>query len=266
MNSRLLAEIKNERQQLAQYEKEAQRRLAKAPEGSLRVSSAKDRVMFYHRTDKKNTTGTYLGRNKRELIEALAQKAYDASLLEQIESEAELLDRLIAINESGNSLDKAYESLTPARKDLVVPYRQRDDVERVTWPLHVFPRLDPPSEDEAIITNRGEKVRSKSEAIIANSLNELGVPYRYEQTLELSQGVTTHPDFTILRLSDHKTLIWEHFGMMDNPDYCASALRKIKAYQKAGYIQGVNMVMTFESPSAPLDARAIKQIIQELLL
>ena len=266
MNKRLLAKLKEERQTLEEYAQETQKRLKKAPEGSLRVATNKKRVMFYQRTEKQGSTGTYLGKDKRELAEALAQKSYDAHLLELIGEEVVLLDKLIAMNEPADHLDEAYQKLSPARQGLVMPYRQDDNTLRVTWPLRVYPHLDPPDPENAIISNRGEKMRSKSEVIIANTLNELGIPYRYEQTLELTRSITMHPDFTVLRLSDRNTFIWEHFGMMDDPDYCTNALKKIQAYEKAGYIQGVNMIVTFESQAAPLDARAAKRLAQELLL
>ena len=44
---------------------------------------------------------------------------------------------------------------------------------------------------------KGEKVRSKSEVNIANMLHEKGIPYRYEEELQLRNGKIVSPDFTI---------------------------------------------------------------------
>ena len=266
MNIRLLEQIKEERANLEKYARAAKKRLAKAPEGTLRTSTCRGTTTFYQRADNGNTTGTYLGRDKRDLIEALAQKAYDQDLLERINAEAAQLDALIAANEPVASLDAAYQQLSETRKPLVLPYEQDNETLRCTWPLTAYPRLNPPEKDKAVHTARGEAVRSKSEVIIANTLAELGIPYRYEQELQLNRTTTVHPDFTVLRLSDRKTIIWEHFGMMDDPDYCAKALRKIQSYQRAGYTQGVNLIMTIESAAVPLDARAVKRLAQELLV
>ncbi|MDR2864606.1 MAG: ATP-dependent RecD-like DNA helicase, partial [Spirochaetaceae bacterium] len=47
------------------------------------------------------------------------------------------------------------------------------------------------------LTTAGEKVRSKSEVIIANELNHAGINYVYEQELTLPDGSKWLPDFTI---------------------------------------------------------------------
>ena len=266
MDSKLLAQIKEQRAKLEEYAHSAKKRLAKAPEGSLRISNCRGKATFYQRGEKGGGSGTYLGRNKRELIEALAQKAYDQDLLEHINEEAAQLDALIAANEPNTSLDAVYQQLSETRKPLVLPYQQDEETLRTMWPLAAYPRLNPPEEDKAVRTARGERMRSKSEVIIANTLADLGIPYRYEQKLQLDRATTVHPDFTVLRLSDRKTIIWEHFGMMDDPTYCANALRKVQSYQRAGYIQGVNLIATFESATVPLDARAVKRLAKELLL
>ncbi len=55
-----------------------------------------------------------------------------------------------------------------------------------------------------LLTSRDEKVRSKSEIIIADALNRLGIPYRYEYPLEITneKGIrkTFYPDFICLNL------------------------------------------------------------------
>ena len=69
-------------------------------------------------------------------------------------------------------------------------------------------------------TALGERVRSKSEVIIADALSRHQIPNRYEYPLKLSKGQQTHiiyPDFLCLNIHTRREYIWEHFGMMDDP-------------------------------------------------
>ena len=76
---------------------------------------------------------------------------------------------------------------------------------------------------------RGERVRSKSEILIANSLNEMNIQYRYEYPIRIS-NTTFYPDFYILNLRRRKEYIWEHFGRMDDIEYARNAIRKIRYF------------------------------------
>lgn len=48
------------------------------------------------------------------------------------------------------------------------------------------------------IRETDERVRSKSEVIIADILNQEGIPYRYECPLQLKGWGKVYPDFTVL--------------------------------------------------------------------
>ena len=61
-------------------------------------------------------------------------------------------------------------------------------------------------------TVKGEKVRSKSEVTIANMLYEKGIPYRYEEQLQLRSGKLASPDFTVYVKSEGRTKLLEHCG------------------------------------------------------
>ena len=66
-------------------------------------------------------------------------------------------------------------------------------------------------------TSRGELVRSKSEVIIANLLNNAGLDYTYEEELVLADGSKKYPDFVIRK--NGKIFYWEHLGMLQKEDY-----------------------------------------------
>ena len=59
-------------------------------------------------------------------------------------------------------------------------------------------------------------VRSKSEAFIASSLSDKGIPFRYECAAKIA-GTVIYPDFTIRHPLSGKLCLWEHFGLIDRP-------------------------------------------------
>lgn len=104
------------------------------------------------------------------------------------------------------------------------------------------------------ITNKGVAVRSKSELIIANILELCEIPYQYEAELRLDDQLK-YPDFTVRRPSDGSLVIWEHFGMLNQPSYVDDMKRKLILYAEHGYLPFMNLVCTYED-----DVRNSKRI------
>ena len=102
-------------------------------------------------------------------------------------------------------------------------------------------------------TMLGTMVRSKSELNIANALERMGIPYRYEQKIYLNSG-HHYPDFTILKM-DKSILIWEHNGLMDDLEYAEKALLRTQRYEESGYRQHRDLIITYED-----DIRTPQQI------
>ena len=116
-----------------------------------------------------------------------------------------------------------------------------------------------------IFTYQGERVRSKSEKIIADALYRKQVAYKYECPLIINGLGKVYPDFTILNVQQRKEIYWEHFGMMDNTAYCEKAVYKINCYQKAGFYIGEQLILTFETAKNPLDTELVEHLIMKQL-
>ncbi|MBN1173736.1 MAG: ATP-binding domain-containing protein, partial [Micromonosporaceae bacterium] len=84
-------------------------------------------------------------------------------------------------------------------------------------------------------TERGELVRSKSELLIANLLHQLGATYVYEAPFEGADGRVVKPDFTIVT-EFGETVLWEHLGMLSNPQYAAKWDLKRRWYADNGVL------------------------------
>ncbi len=114
------------------------------------------------------------------------------------------------------------------------------------------------------ITPAGEKVRSKSEAIIAGLLYANEIPYCYEKELLLNEK-THYPDFTIARPRDGKIFYWEHFGMVDDPEYLKAMNKKIEEYRQNGISQWKNLLVSYDAEQS-IDMQMIQKIIDAFLL
>ena len=126
--------------------------------------------------------------------------------------------------------------------------------------------MNPFPEDIFYLTNKGEKVRSKSEKILADMFYKWNIPYCYEAKLNLKNMKTIYPDFTLLRICDRKTIYWEHFGLADDGEYATKALIKCALYESEGYAPGEDFLFSVESKSTPLNIREIEKKVKEFFM
>jgi hypothetical protein len=115
------------------------------------------------------------------------------------------------------------------------------------------------------ITLKGEKVRSKSETLIANELYHAGIHYIYEKKLLLKDGSNWLPDFTI-QLNDGREIYWEHLGMLGNHSYRKRWDYKKEVYAKNGIAEDKgNLKITQDDLNGGFNSIKIKEIIKILL-
>ena len=116
------------------------------------------------------------------------------------------------------------------------------------------------------MTENGERVRSKSEKIIADKLHALGVPYRYEYPLVLDGNMKIYPDFTMLRMPEREEIYLEHFGLMDDEGYVEKVMWKLNTYERNGIYLGVNLFITYETGRNPLNTKTLDRLIRSLFV
>ena len=257
---KMLDHLEKERSKFESIEKSAEERIRKAPEGTVCVNRHGKGVQFYIRHDPKDRNGRYLPAAEREKALALIQKKYDRQIASAAGKQAELLDHFIR-NYNPDCLKKIYESMSDVRKRSIIPVELPDHVYAERWQSMPFQPKEISSDVPEHFSNKGERVRSKSEVMIADALAQAEIPYRYECPLSLEAGVVLHPDFTILRIPDRKLLYWEHLGMMDDPDYVIKNLKRIRFYEQNGIMPGIQLILTMETSQQPLNLSVIKQMI-----
>lgn len=238
--------------------------LKKAPEGSLVVSSSHGCTQFFHKTADSKNKGAYIAKTNKKLITALAQKDYDVLLKKEIEKQEKLLVRLLK-NLPERNLEDIYKQVNPAKREFINPHMETEEQFVDEWLREEYVSNSFHSENLRYVTERGEKVRSKTEKIIADKLYAMEIPYRYESPVYLSGYETLYPDFVILNTRTREEILFEHFGLMDNPEYCQNAISKINKYAQNGYFLGKNLIVTFELPEVPLDMNVLEGMLKEIL-
>lgn len=117
-----------------------------------------------------------------------------------------------------------------------------------------------------IVTEKGERVRSKSEKILADYFYRNNILYQYEKPLYLKGYGTIYPDFTFLSKKTRKEIYWEHEGMMDKPEYAKSAVKKIESYQRNGIHLGERLILTFETELTVLNSQIVEELVERYLV
>jgi len=112
-------------------------------------------------------------------------------------------------------------------------------------------------------TNGGTLVRTKSELMIANLLEELEIPYRYEIPIKMG-GKVRYLDFTIVHPFTGEIIIWEHFGALHLEGYEKGMNKKMKEYLTHGLRPFETLIYTFEFDTAT--PGRIKELIEQVIL
>lgn len=159
-----------------------------------------------------------------------------------------------------NPFVNAKEKLNIAKKELINMPVVTDEIYIQQWKEQEYKGVSFTDDYPEYYTRQGLRVRSKSEVIIADILDEAGIPFLYEKPLKTKTGVT-HPDFTVLDISKRREIYWEHFGMMDDIDYRNNAFLKIKNYEASGFYQHDSMIWTFETSRYPINTKEIRKMI-----
>lgn len=244
--------------------------LRNAPEGSLRIAQSGKRIQYYHKTGDGNSQGKYLPRKMDKLAAALAQKDYDQKLVKEIEKELEALNRLKK-NYNPKEITRIYEEMHTNRQNLVNPNALNDDDFEKNWLSFEYEGLPVNKAQPYFLTRKNERVRSKSQALIADLLNELEIPYRYDFPLLIkngkgfSSGTLVYAQFYCLNLRTRKEYVWENFSDMDNPSEAKKAVERVSLYNSHNYICGDNLITTMETSEQPLSEEQIKNIAQKFL-
>ena len=229
--------------------------LADQPEGFVRVSASDKRTQFYYYSgvnDQRN--GKYMPKSEEERAKKIIVKEYHQKCKEVCVNRLKGVERMLKCAHS-NDLNDVYTKMAEGKKPFITQIILDDEKYIEAWQAVEYEGKDFFDDIPEIRTDRGERVRSKSEKIIADKLYKYGIPYRYEYPIRIKGLGKFYPDFTILDVKNRKEILLEHLGMMDNEEYLAKALNKISTYEKNGIVLGRDLILTYETSREPFDGR-----------
>lgn len=248
----------------------AEKKLSVSPEGSLSVRRRKQGISYYRNVSvqkgavrKRKQINITLNQN---LVIQLTEKLMQRKILVYAKCNLLYLKKLIS----------HYHSTSPdeVQKELGNQYQQALKERKLQRMKELrekpYPKAPFNPKYHVHETDCGELVRSKSEQIILNTLtgyDEFVCHYEEEfvYSVEVEGLKQVYPDFTII-LPDGRRVIWEHFGRLDEPEYCYKAALKLCLYQQNGYVIGENLIITMDDKNGNVSSSLILQAIQQQIL
>ena len=202
--------------------------LVGAPEGTLRITKSNGYSQYYHHlSDSIQINGKYLPGTEETLIKGLAQKSYDKKVLRLVERRLKQLEQ-ITKEYQDDEIEEIFQKQAMERKNLVNPVEPIKEQIINTWINEEYTCKGFKDEDVLIYSEKGERVRSKTEKIIAD--------YLYRNNI------------------------------LDDPVYASNAVKKIKMYETNGIFVGERLILTFETQKIVLNTSEIERIVERFSL
>lgn len=207
-------------------------------------------------------TNQYLKKAEKELAYRLWRKQQDMDTLNLYQKELAIMQRSDAV------LKKLYNSQEKRINRHINTDAAREIAEfskKSEWAKEPYSKNPYKPEGLTDIGPFSEKMRSKSEVIIAMSLVKYDIKYRYECEYPLN-GRSVYPDFMIKRPSDGKIILWEHFGMWDVDKYRSAAIDKISEYLSSGLVPYEDFIYSIETSQRHTNPERINDMIRTFIL
>lgn len=265
----LTPEIENRILELEESILKLQKSLKKAPEGSLWVHKKGTYTQYgIYQNNSDEGKLKYLSVKEKKLIQELQQKSYNEKILFALKNQVLCLRKTLSLLKE-ESPEAVLNNFSEEKQKLTIPVTLSNEEYAKQWQSKKYESPGFSENSLLYVTQLGLRVRSKSEIIIADLLQQKKVPFLYETPLELKTfngKKIFHPDFCCLNLRTRQEFYWEHFGMMDDPEYSANAVGKLKVFNENHFVQGKNLIITMETQSNPLTAKEVRGVIEEFLV
>ncbi len=256
--------VKKEWQRWAELKAECEKELEHLPKGKMTSAKINGKLYYYQ---KQGNRKIYLGKQANESVQELQKRFFleqvvvelgkNISLIEDFLSTYKELD-ILALKAG---LPRAYQSVDVKN----IGCLGRMEEEAFLQFNRSYERCQNHPEHLRHVTANGEKVRSKSEVLLANMMYERGIPYHYEEKLVLPER-EVYPDFTIFVRSERRVKYLEHCGMIYNDDYFQTFAWKLKTYLSNGFIPWRDVFFTFDEQDGSIDTFTISHLLESYFL
>ena len=245
-----------------------QQELQKLPEGTLQRRIRQNRVQYYTRV---NGIQLYIPKNRYSLVNDLKRRR----VLETAEGIAKgnirAMERLLTkyepldFDKIERNLPRSYRGLEPTKPNFMPGEKTYFGAKG-----QHFTQSENPFMREKLVNSTyfGLKTRSKSEAIIAESLYRAGFSVYYEKKIilydEFGNQRTAYLDF-VIPLTVEYEMGWEHNGLLDDDEYLQRNVEKLRLYHLNGIYQPKNLIVTADKSGGGLDNEYIECLVQNYL-
>lgn len=237
-------------------------KLQNLPEGNFVCSNTGKNYKWYCTDGKKKS---YIPKGNQEFAAQLAYKKHLKWQLQELEKEKKAVELYLRRMDPQKNTPLPSYINHPEYQRLISTYQDPLSKELQDWMIAPYEKSQKYPEKLIHKISSGNVFRSKSEAMIALCLEKHRIPYRYENALYFGE-IVVHPDFTIRHPKTGETFYWEHFGLMDQPDYFKNAYTRLNLYNAHGIIPSVHLIATFETREYPLDIAKVEAFIDEYFL
>jgi len=117
--------------------------------------------------------------------------------------------------------------------------------------------------ESAIYSYNGMNFRSMAERIIAEQLDKNDLLFQYEPRFDLGNKQVS-PDFLVKNPFNAKTIIWEHFGALNQEKYADAMNDKMDTYINLGFTPFENLIATYQYHIRKTER--IQELIEQIIL
>lgn len=247
---------------------EAQQELKNLPEGTL-VRRDKSYGTEYYTY--KDGAEVYIPKHQHSLVNDLKRRR----VLETAESIAKgnikAMEHLLKeykpldFDKIEKDLPRAYRGLEPVQPNFALGEKIFCGAEG-----QHFTQSENPYRRENLVNSTyfGLKTRSKSEAILAETIYRSGFSVYYEKKIilydELGNQKTAYMDF-IIPLTPYYEIGLEHNGLLDDEAYFQRNMEKLRLYHMNGIYQPKNLIITADKPGGGLDNEYVECLVKNYL-
>lgn len=235
--------------------------------GWIEISSPRKKPKFYRgkidETTKKRVR-EYIPVAEHDEIHDIFESDFLNSSRQLALEQHKLINHFLS-NFKENGFEKIYENLHPVKKSMIAPLIESHQQFLEVWKNSPYEPMPFRENTRVVSTRDGNRVRSKTERTLYEIFQDYKIPFKYECPLHL-RNKTIYPDFTFIHPYEKSEIYWEHFGMMDDPEYSVNAYLRINEYANNGIFIGENLIVSFEHSMKDLDYTYVKTMIEKFLL
>ena len=259
--------LEKENMRLSKINEVINNRLIDVPEGEMVCSSSHGKWVYKLKSkdEKGKRREKYIKKENMKMIRDLAQKEYNLRLKRLVEHRLKQISRLNK-EYRDEEIEEIYNNLHDAKREIISPVELTWEQRVNRWKNMKYTGKEFSADCPIIYSKKGERVRSKSEKILADTFYDMGIEYKYECPIRLKGYGIVYPDFTFMSKRCNGVMYWEHDGRMDDPQYAVKAVRKIDSYIRNGIFPGERLIITYETSNYTLNEKVVKEYIEKYLI